>query len=131
MGISSRSRSTSSLPKPFSGIVERASALPVVALFFAGLFVLVVAAVVIGWQRWGRTVVTRPIYRLAAENIQITPAPNWIRSDIRAEVFCVGALNDLSVFDKDVTIRVYQAFELHPWVAKVKRVSKRPPARLE
>jgi hypothetical protein len=35
------------------------------------------------------------------------------------------------IFDKDVTIRVYQAFELHPWVLKVKRVSKHPPARLD
>jgi len=131
MGISGRSRATTSVGKSVSGFTERAFSLPAVALFFAVLFVLLVAGIVIGWQRWGRSVVTRPIYRIAGENIHVTPTPPWIRSDVRAEVVRDGALNDLSIFDKDVTIRVYQAFELHPWIAKVKRVSKHPPARLD
>jgi hypothetical protein len=105
--------------------------LPVVTALVGIVLIVVTAGALLGWQRWGRTVVTRPIYRIAVENIRVTPPPAWIRGDVRAEVFRDGALNDLTIFDKDVTIRVYQAFELHPWVAKVKRVSKQPPARLE
>ena len=99
----------------------------IVGLLF---FVAVVTVVVYGWRNWGRTVVARPIYRIAAESIEITPPPPWIRRDVRAEVVRDAALNDLTIFDKDATIRVYQAFELNPWVAKVQRVSKHPPARL-
>jgi hypothetical protein len=131
MGISSRSSSATPLGKSVSGIAGRAASFTAGLVFLLVVFIVVVAAIVIGWQHWGRTVVARPVYRIAAENIQVTPAPSWIRSDIRTEVVRDNALSDLSFFDKDVTIRVYQAFELHPWVAKVKRVSKHPPARLE
>jgi hypothetical protein len=114
-----------------SVLAGHASRLPAIVVGLTVLFILVVAAVVIGWRQWGRSVVARPVYRLAVENIRITPSPPWIRTDIRAEVVRDNALTDLSIFDKDVTIRVYQAFELHPWIARVKRVSKHPPARLD
>lgn len=91
---------------------------------------MIVAGVVYGWQRWGQTVVARPIYRVKTESIHVTSPPPWIRTDVRAEIVRDGALDDLTIFDKDATIRVFQAFELHPWVAKVLRVSKHPPAQL-
>ncbi|MGE0756668.1 MAG: hypothetical protein AB7O38_06595 [Pirellulaceae bacterium] len=131
MGISGRSTSASAVGKSVAGVTDRATGVLATLLSLLVLGMLVVAGLVIGWQRWGRSVVARPVYRIAAENIRLTPAPTWIRTDVRAEVVREGALDDLSIFDKDVTIRVYQAFELHPWVRKVRRVSKHPPARLE
>lgn len=109
---------------------RRVLGVPSGAIAGAVFFAVTVTGVVYGWRNWGRTVVARPIYRLAVENIEITPPPSWVRTDLRTEVVRDGALNDLTIFDKDATIRVYQAFELHPWVARVKRVSKHPPARL-
>lgn len=102
------------------------------ALVGLAFFILVVVAVVYGWRTFGRTVVARPIYRLAVESIKVTPPPAWIKTDIRAEIVRDGALTDLTIFDKDATLRVYQAFELHgsPWISQVKRVSKQPPAQL-
>jgi hypothetical protein len=94
------------------------------------MFAVVVVLVVFGWQQWGRTVVARPVYRIAVENIRVTPPPPWIHSDVRAEVVRENALHDITIFDKDATIRVYQAFELHPWVQRVKRVTKHPPAQI-
>ena len=131
MGATSRSNSTPMLANSVAGMTTRNGRLSVAVTFFVVLFVTVVIAIVYGWQRWGRTVVARPVYRIAAENIITTPTPAWIRSDVRAEIIRDAALNDLTIFDKDVTIRVYQAFELHPWVLKVKRVSKHPPAQLD
>lgn len=131
MGAGSRMKSGRLLASSVAGFAARAPRVPTAVMVFAALFVVVVVGVVYGWQRWGRTVVARPIYRIAAENIHITPPPPWIRSDIRAEVVQHGSLNDLTIFDKDAAIRVYQAFELHPWVLRVKRVSKHPPARLD
>jgi hypothetical protein len=95
------------------------------------VFVVVTVGLVASWNRWGRTVVTRPLYRIALENIQLTPPPPWVRANVAAEVYRDSALHELTSFHKDLTIRVYQAFELHAWIAKVKRVSKHPPARLE
>lgn len=130
MGATSRAKSTSMLADPARGI-DAGMNRTLVAVFFIALFVVVVGSTVYGWRQWGRTVVARPVYRIAPENLRITPTPDWIRTDVRSEVIRDGALQDLTIFDKDVTIRVYQAFELHPWVAKVKRVSKHPPARLD
>ena len=131
MGATTRSKSTQMLANSEGGMIARGSQLPIAIAFFVTLFLAVVIAIVYGWHRWGRTVVARPVYRIAAENIRATPSPPWIRSDVRGEIIRDGALHDLTIFDKDVTIRVYQAFELHPWVLKVKRVSKHPPARLD
>lgn len=113
-----------------SSVFAGAAGLPPAIMLGLLFFVAVVTVVVYSWRHWGRTVVARPIYRIAAESIEITPPPPWIRTDVRSEVVRNGALNDLTIFDKDATIRVYQAFELHPWIAKVQRVSKHPPARL-
>jgi hypothetical protein len=130
MGASKREGAYEAGGTPVSAALSRATKLPISAIAGVAFFVIVVASVVAGWQRFGRTVVARPVYRIAAENIEITPPPPWIRTSIREEVVRDGALTDLTIFDRDVTIRVYQAFELHPWVAKVLRVSKQPPARL-
>lgn len=71
-------------------------------------------------------------YRLTLDNVAITPLPEWIRSDVKAEVIRdAEAGGELSVLDDDLTKRMHQAFAAHPWVAKVVRVAKLPPARLE
>jgi len=131
MGASKSNPTPTKLAGRFGSLFANASKLPPGLIAGTVLFVVTVVGVVYGWRNWGRTVVARPIYRLAAENIQVSPPPVWIKTDVRAEVVRDGALHDLTIFDKDATIRVYQAFELHPWVAKVLRVSKHPPARLD
>lgn len=71
-------------------------------------------------------------YRLTLDHVDITPLPEWIRSDVKAEVIRdAEASGEISVLDEDLTKRIHQAFAAHPWVAKVVRVAKLPPARLE
>lgn len=84
------------------------------------------------WQRVRPHVVAAPQYRLEARDIAITPPPEWIRSDLRAEVIRDASLDGpLSILDPGLAERVAKAFALHPWIARVQKVSKHSPARVE
>lgn len=83
-----------------------------------------------GWQNWGTQVIHRSEYRLSLDNIEVSPQPAWIRSNVKAETARDASLENLSIFDSDLTIRVYRAFQMHAWVARVNRVSKRPPSHV-
>jgi hypothetical protein len=86
------------------------------------------------WQRTARTIARHPQYVLTADGIQISPPPPWIRSDIKNEVLRdSGLAGTISVLDDWDTLsrRVKDAFEFHPWVASVERITKRLPATLE
>jgi hypothetical protein len=68
-------------------------------------------------------------YQLTLDDIEITPLPSWIRSDVKAEALRDGSLDEpLPLADEDLVERIAKAFALHPWVAAVERVSKRYPA---
>jgi hypothetical protein len=102
-----------------------------------GLLLLLVAGGVGAqflWQRAGARVARHPQYVLTAERVQITQSPPWIRSDIKMQVLRDAGLDgNISVLD-DWTVlsrRVKEAFEFHPWVASVERITKRLPASLE
>jgi hypothetical protein len=83
------------------------------------------------WNGVRRHVLHSADYWLTSYNVEITPLPNWIRSDIRAEVFRDASLDGpLSIMDAHLTDRIAAAFSLHPWVAEVRRVTKYHPARV-
>jgi hypothetical protein len=70
-------------------------------------------------------------YYLDADHIDLTPLPPWIHSHVKAEVLRDASLNHpLSVLDDNLTSRIYEAFPLNAWIARVERVSKRYPARV-
>ncbi len=100
-------------------------------------WVIALAAIVGGshfvWTRVRGHVAARDDYRLTARDITITQPPAWIRADVRAEVLRNSGLvnQSLSILDDDLVERVQRAFSLHPWVAKVERVSKSHPAHVE
>lgn len=86
------------------------------------------------WVRTAPTVARDPQYILAAERIQITAPPSWIRSDIKSQVLRdSGLAGNVSVLDDWGTLakRVKDAFELHPWVASVERITRRLPSALD
>lgn len=94
----------------------------------AALLLLLVTVGHFAWKKWGAPVTETEEYRVSAANIVVTPPPPWIRADVKAEAIRDGSLEGLSVLDKDLTIRVCRAFEMHAWVEKVNCVGKRPPA---
>ena len=95
-------------------------------VILAGLIV----AALFAWKHWARPVLDGAHHQLLQENVQIPPTPPWIRSDIKAEVFRDGSLANASALETNLTPRIARAFEMHPWVAKVTRVSKQAPANV-
>jgi hypothetical protein len=83
-----------------------------------------------GWQRVGPQVTQSPEYLLEPDQIEITPPPPWIRSDVRAETIRDGGLSGLSILDRELTVQIARAFSLHTWVEEVRRVRKEHPARV-
>ncbi len=102
-------------------------------LVVIGVFLAIVG---IGWWlSWNRVrdrVLSDGDYHLNPREMVITPLPPWIHADVKTEVIRDASLDgSLSILDDDLTKRVANAFSLHPWVAKVQRVSKHHPARVE
>jgi hypothetical protein len=98
---------------------------------FITTFAVVVAAIIVfavAWQKWGVPALHSDEYLVSAEQIEVTPQPAWIHTNVKAE--CVRSLSGikLSILDRDLVEKVANAFTLHPWVAHVVRADKRPPA---
>ena len=74
-------------------------------------------------------ILASPEYQVGPEQVEITPLPEWIHSDIRAEAFRDPALDGpLSLLDDDLVVRVKKAFAERPWVEKVISVHKFTPS---
>lgn len=126
----SRKKSAEASAKPAApglGFVRAASSELMIG---AAMLLLFILTAYYGWKKWGVPVTHRAEYKVSAASIAVTPPPPWIRSDIKAEAMRDGSLEGLSIFDTDLTLRVYRAFEMHPWVEKVACVGKRPQSRL-
>ena len=83
------------------------------------------------WREVRASVLSSPDYFVGPQDVEISPPPEWIRSDIRAEVFRSASLDGrLSIMDDTILDRIRGAFSLHPWIAKVRRVSKHHPAKV-
>jgi hypothetical protein len=92
------------------------------------LAVGVIGGPYLAWRKLKSRILSSPEYRVGPEQVEITPAPAWIHSDIRAEVFRDPSLDGpLWLTDDNLTEQIATAFSLHPWVAKVTRVTKRHP----
>ncbi len=102
-------------------------------LFVVGLAMVALAAGWYAvWQRVGERVLASDSHRITPDKVHMTPPPAWVHADIRREVFRAASFDrPLSLHDDDLTQRIAEAFALHPWVAKVRRVQKRHPAAVE
>ncbi len=85
------------------------------------------------WRRSKPVVAGSAQYLITADKIYITPPPAWVRSDIKREALRdTGFSQPLSVLDDWPALakRIENAFEFHPWVASVDRISKSLPSSL-
>jgi hypothetical protein len=80
------------------------------------------------WRWIGGQTADDPSYFLSADQIQITPQPEWIHSDVKQEVADYALSEPLDIRERELTVRIAQAFAVHPWVASVRHVSKKHPA---
>lgn len=100
---------------------------PVLAV---AVVLVAIAGFAMAWQRWGEPTTKSPDYLLAPEFLVVTPQPKWIHSDVKAEVIRSTDLSSRHVLEPKLTEEIAAAFALHPWVAKVVRVEKHFPARV-
>lgn len=85
----------------------------------------------VAWQKVGEDLLLSEQYWVTRDQVEITPPAEWIRDDVRAEAFQDASLDGpLSLMDPDLVPRIADAFSMHPWVARVRRVSKHYPARV-
>ena len=104
--------------------------LTVVAAVAAGL-----CLVFLGVWYWplnvGALVKAGPAYTLQVENLEITPLPTWIHTDIRSDAYRMLSMEGRpSILDERLVGRVHDVLALQPWVAKVGNVRKFPGARV-
>ncbi len=120
---------TQASPKP----VRAAQRRPLRRLATAGLLLAALASGSYAlWCAVREHVAASAQYEVTADSVTITSPPDWIRSDVKAEVVRDASLEGpLSILDDQLARRLYEAFEAHPWVAKVERVIKRPPNGVE
>ncbi len=124
-----RAPNSSLIPGPFASLARffvgpgRTFALAVLML------AMFVAACYWGWQEVHGDVLALPEYMLSPKDIVVTDHPEWLSFDIREKAFQNASLQqNLSIMDPDLNERIASAFSVHPWVAKVNRVTKRYPS---
>jgi hypothetical protein len=100
-----------------------------VLLVLASVGVLGFAALE-SWKQYGASHAHFETYTVDPRGFEITPPPPWVRATIKSDVMRLGSLERVSLLEADTSRRVAQAFELHPWVEKVQRVSKHHPASI-
>ena len=86
---------------------------------------------VLGWKKWGKPALVQTATALRVDQISVTQQPTWIKADVCGEAFRDGSLGELSSLDHELAYKVFRAFELHSWVAKVNRVNKGPQGRVD
>ncbi len=75
-----------------------------------------------------------PEYRLAADQVAVTPPPEWVNDDFVSETLRASGLDaDGSLLDENLPQKLARAFSVAPWVAEVRGVEVRYPsaARIE
>jgi hypothetical protein len=132
MGAGSKKRSSAARP-PWLNRAISAMRGPAGPLLGAALLVVVLfVAWYLVWLRVGQHVLSSHQYLVGPQQVEITPLPEWIHTDIRTDVFRNVSLDGpLSIMDDQLAERIANAFSLSPWVAKVVRVTKHSPARVK
>jgi len=90
---------------------------------------LFIGGAAFAWDKYGYQILQDPRFLVSSENIEITPTPDWIRSNVKDEVVRDGILENLSIRDSQLVEKVADAFAVHSWVGEVKRVQKQSGKR--
>lgn len=96
----------------------------------AALSIIWPAILVVGgyvaWHRWGADQIADKFYGVEVSQIEITEAPDFVRTDVVESVYRDTAMAGLSLLDPQATAKIASAFSMHPWVRRVVSVRKLP-----
>jgi hypothetical protein len=92
-----------------------------------------VAAVAAGWLLWnqfGEQARNDPAAILMPSDVELVGCGDWISRDLVAEALRDASLDGgLPLDDPELARRLVRAFDIHPWVREVVRVTLRHPAK--
>jgi hypothetical protein len=110
-------------PNPFAELLRRQLRWLLVGALVCGA---IGGASYFVWRSVARQVLDDEQYKLSLDGLTITPQPTWIRADLRKEIYREGGFEQrVSLHEENLAERIAKTFALHPWVAKVERVSLR------
>lgn len=106
---------------------------PLVAILLAAAILLGFWYVVWHVLGFGAKTVNAEEYFLTEDDLEITPTPAWIHTDLRSAAFRLACPDQKSrsILDDQLVERVRAVFTLEPWVAKVRSVQKSHPPKLK
>lgn len=78
----------------------------------------------LGWYYYGAKRFDVSMYALKLENIEITPQPKWIHTDLKAEVYRLNRLSQLSLLEPSATATIAHAFEANICIKSANHVRK-------
>ena len=104
---------------------ERKRAGSTVSVF--AVLVVFVIALAVAWYIYQDRVNQQPQFKLKPEMLTLSPdQPDWIKADVLQAVFADQKLDEQYLTDRKLASQLRDAFLLHPCVAAVTRVAKRP-----
>lgn len=115
--------------RPLRTLIHRLAAAPISIAILWPVFLMLGGYLL--WRYWGVEHVGRRFENVAMENIEVTPPPPHIRSDIVDRVYEDTAMNGLSLMDPAAASKVAHAFSMHPWVRRVSSVRKLAGGKLD
>ncbi len=109
-------------PTLWQVVGERIKNTPGSGLAFAVIPLLLLGY--IGWYYYGAKQIDQTFYSLKLENIEITPQPAWIRSDIKSVIYRDNGLSKLSLLEPSATATIAHAFEASVYIKSTNHVRK-------
>ncbi len=100
----------------------------------AGLAAIAVLSLAVGggwllWSRFGERARADRAAILLPEDIELRGVGDWIKGDLRQEALRDASLDGgLPLDDPELARRLARAFDMHPWIREVVRVTLRHPA---
>ncbi|MFK8110885.1 MAG: hypothetical protein AB8B91_01710 [Rubripirellula sp.] len=116
-------------PRPIRDLLRRLIKAPAALAFFWPVLMIVCGYV--SWHRWGAQHLTPRYQGVDVTQIQVTPPPEHVRSNVVKTVYRDTAMDGLSLLDQEATAKVASAFSMHPWVRQVIGVRKLPGGKLD
>lgn len=97
-----------------------------------GSLAVVAAAAIGGWLLWSRSAAdlqSRPEAVLFPEQVELRGVAEWVGGDVRSEALHAASLDGGMPLDApELPARLRRAFEMHPWVQRVERITLAQPA---
>ena len=115
--------------RPVRSLLRRLIAAPAMLSFVWPAFLIFGGYV--AWHQWGAEYMNSRFYGIDPAVIQISPAPEYVRSDLVTQVYQDTAMEDLSLLDNQATAKIASAFAIHPWIKEVNSVRKLPHGKID